>query len=145
MPYAFSKAAKSIFFIVSIACMARPPFSLSIISAPILSGIICQETPKGSFSQPHMLSSPPLAVSFSQKKSISAWSLHSTTNEMPSLKSNACLPAPSMAIKTLPSSVNCECFTVPASSSPSSSAYNNIPSMAESGKRLVYNITAASA
>jgi hypothetical protein len=50
------------FFIFNNACIAFWPLTGFIMSAPRLAGMICQETPKGSLSQPHMLSCPPLAV-----------------------------------------------------------------------------------
>ncbi len=61
---AFSIAATSIFFIVIIAWKARPAASRSELVVASIScfGVTCHDRPKGSFSQPHWLSWPPLAV-----------------------------------------------------------------------------------
>ena len=52
---AFSSVAMSIFFIVIIACIARPAFpgSGEVKSFPRISGTICHDSPNLSFSQPH--------------------------------------------------------------------------------------------
>src|SRR5262245_51535216 len=76
--YAARSFATSSLCIWSMACTIRPTFSESspdIISSNSL-GTICQDMPYLSFSQPHMLSSPPSAVSASHSRSTSAWSSH---------------------------------------------------------------------
>ena len=60
--YAFSNLSISNFFICINACITRWPFSGSLINLPSMEGTICHDTPYLSFSQPHILSCPPLAV-----------------------------------------------------------------------------------
>src|SRR6266496_5886702 len=71
--YARWSVAMSIFFICSMACMARWDFSGSgsLIISFMAVGMICQDTPYLSFSQPQSPSSPP-SLSFSQKSSTSS-------------------------------------------------------------------------
>src|SRR5512132_3131642 len=59
--------------------------SLSFIMRSRASGTICQETPNLSLSQPHCTGLPPSAVSASQSRSTSAWSLQVTDREIASL------------------------------------------------------------
>src|SRR5579859_2257625 len=72
--YARCNSLVSILLIFSIACITRFDFSGSgsCISCISARGMICQERPNLSFSQPHRLFSPP-AESFSQSSSTSSW------------------------------------------------------------------------
>src|SRR5688572_28054797 len=58
--------------------------SLSPNISPNAEGIICQDTPNLSLSQPHLDYSPPSAVSFSHSSSTSACVLQFTYSQMPS-------------------------------------------------------------
>src|ERR1041385_4870188 len=117
---AFSIVAMSIFFIVIIACMARLARSGSLagVSVSSASGVICQERPYLSLSQPHWDSCPPPAVSASQYLSTSAWSLHFTTIDTASLNLK-CGP-PLSAMSSSSCSVNVMVMTVPFGSGPAS-------------------------
>jgi len=66
---AFSKAAMSILSISISAFMTRAAFALSGSAniSPRTTGLICQESPNLSLSQPHRPVDPPSAESFSQK------------------------------------------------------------------------------
>src|SRR3972149_6049876 len=102
-----------ILFILSMACITR--FALSGSLSPNISpkadGIICHDKPYLSLSQPHMLSSPPSAVSFTHNSSTSSWVSQSTKNEMASLNLN-CGPAFN-AMNSCPSSSNVTDMAMP--------------------------------
>src|SRR6266498_3035443 len=63
--------------------------SLSPNISPNAEEMICQDNPYLSLSQPHLLSSPPLAISLLHNSSTSACVLQSTKNEMASLNLNS--------------------------------------------------------
>ena len=81
-----SSVAMSIFFIWSIACMARCALSGSgsLSSSVRRVGMICHDRPYRSFSQPHGPSSPPF-VSAAQSSSTSSCVSQFTTNEIASV------------------------------------------------------------
>src|SRR5262252_548559 len=86
LPAARSRVAILIFFILRRASIARFAFpgsgSPAKLSATV--GIICQDTPYLSLSQPHCDSSPP-SHSLSQNQSTSSWVLQSTRNDIASV------------------------------------------------------------
>src|SRR6185295_2589949 len=75
-----SSVLMSIFTICIMAFIARSDFALSldISSLGSWSGMICQETPNLSVTQPHWISLPPPLSSLRQRASVSFWSLQCT-------------------------------------------------------------------
>src|SRR5579863_6542862 len=92
--------------------------SLSPSISPKAFGIICQDKPYLSFSQPHLCGVPPPAVSFSHSSSTSSWVSQLTKNEMASV--NLKSGPPLSAKKSCPSSWNLADITVPFGPGPAS-------------------------
>src|SRR6266851_2338641 len=110
--YACVKRPMSIFFILSIASMTLFDFSGSGSPSipPKIVGLICQDSPYLSFSQPHCTSSPP-SESLLQNSSTSSCVLQSTENETASVNlkwgppfnaMNSCPPSTNVTVITLP-------------------------------------------
>src|ERR1700736_151101 len=117
--YAFCKPLMSILSICNIASMALFDFSgsLSPNSLPRAEGMICQDRPYLSLSQPHLSFLPP-SESFSHSLSTSCCVSQFTKNDIAGVNLN-CGP-PFRAMNSCPSSWNVADITVPFGSGPPS-------------------------